>query len=245
MAEPAAITALGYFADGERVAVLCRGGRIGLWTVPTNRWQWLETDAVPIRLLIDPEQQWLCAACRDGQVILLDKQGDLRSRWATSPDLTAVQWYAAQRQFVTCHERGTLHFWDMNGELRRSIKTDPQVRTIAVHPTEDLFIGYGLLGRLVAIDPSNGWVVREFSGHRGGVDKVLVLDGGSRLMSIASDFTTRFWEFHSGEELLIRDERGRHCLRLQSDARQRLLVAVHSDRSVHFGRIGDDTFDRR
>ena len=243
MSNPAPITGMCFFADGETVVILCRDGRIGLWDAKTDQLRWFQSHGIPNRLVIDAELQRACVVCRDGEVIILDRNGKLQRRWAMSDGLSGVRWLAAERQFVSCHRGGSLKFWDENGDIQRVVQTDPDVRTLMIHPTEDLFVGFGALGRLVAIDPSDGSVVREFTGHRGVVDKILVLDGGSRLMSIARDFTTRFWDFHSGEEVLMKDGRGRTCNRLQASADESLLVAVYSDRYVEFLRIGDHAAD--
>ncbi|MCS7468707.1 hypothetical protein NZK35_18800 [Stieleria sp. ICT_E10.1] len=236
----ASVSALFYSQERNKVVAIFSDHRLRVWNVQTDHCETIELPAAPKGIVGDLPDGRFLVAFRDSTVGLFDSSGRMNQRWRINEkSFAGSSFYPKVNQIVTC-ENHWIRFWDLGGNAVRKIPVDRDVRAVVAHPTEDVLIGYGVVGCIVAIDPATGETIREYRGHVGVVERVIVQQGGKRLLSIGSDFTSRFWDYESAMEVLMQDGGSRHYRRYGTNVRQDILVTVFSDNTVEIVDLKDD-----
>ncbi|QDV87513.1 serine/threonine-protein kinase [Planctomycetes bacterium TBK1r] len=236
----ASVSALFYSRDQNGVVAVCSDRRLRIWNVQTGQCDSIPLPAAPKGIVGDLPDGRFLVAFRDSTIGLFDASGRMIRRWRVNEKgFAGAAYYPEAKQIVTC-ENNWIRFWDLGGNPIRKIPVNQDVRAVVAHPTEDVLIGYGVIGCIVAINPATGATLREYRGHVGVVERVIVLQGGKRLLSIGSDFTSRFWDYESGLEVLMQDGESRHYRRYGTNERQDILVTVFSDDTVEIVNLESD-----
>ena len=109
-------------------------------------------------------------------------------------DVRDVAFGAGDRYALSASTDGTLRVWDVGtGRHLHCMETDGQyVTALATLPDGRTVVSASVGGTLTAWDMDSGEAIREYVGHTGRVDELVV--HGDRIVSASGDRTVRIWD---------------------------------------------------
>jgi WD40 repeat protein len=214
--------------------------KIGIWDLPSGRQTFVEVDSRVYRLTGNLPGDEFAVTFWDGTMGTFSSSGQSLATWTINPNEVAVATMLRLRgRIVTC-EKGLIRYWGPRGRLIHQTPIDPEIHSLAPHPSGETMIGFGGNGRIAAIDTDSGAMLKQYRGHVGAVTRVTFPVDGRRLLSIGTDSTARVWDYESGLEMLTLDVSPKKYRRVAMSRDSGVIVAVLSDHSVEIIRLDQD-----
>ena len=263
----AAVYAVAFRPDGERMATASFDHTIKVWDVNAGRVVRTFTghqDKV-LALAYSADGRQLASAGLDGTIRLWETSTDRRNAGPTGSDrrdagptsqrrvclisrnqcVQGITFTPDGSRLIACGEAGIAEVWKTKEGVReRSIRVEPEQMPLfaaAVSPDGLLLALAGLDGRVRLYDLATGRLRRVLEGHADAVYSLAFSPDGGRLVSGSVDQTVRCWKAATGEQLACLDG---HCgavysLGFSPDGRR--LVSAGTDGEVIVWDAGNGT----
>lgn len=233
----AAVYAVAFRPDGERMASASFDRTIKIWNANTGRA--IKTlnghrDKV-LALAYSSDGRLLASAGLDGTIRLWDavagrERACLSSRNAC---VQAVAFTPDGKRLIACGEAGVAEVWRTeDGKLERTILVEPArmpLYAVAVSPSGRLLALAGFDGRIRLHDLAIGKLRRVFEGHTDAVYSLAFSPDGNHLVSGSVDRTVRCWQVNNGEQSACLDGHRGAVYQVGFSADGRRLVSSGTD----------------
>lgn len=236
----AAVYAVAFRPDGERMVSASFDHSIKVWDVDTGRLVRTFTghqDKV-LALSYSADGRQLASAGLDGTVRLWDATTGHARACLTShnPCVQAIAFTPDGQRLIACGEAGVAEVWKTEqGVLERTIGVEPErmpLYAAAVSPDGRLLALAGLDGRIRLHDLATGQPRRVLEGHADAVYTLAFSPDGGSLVSGSVDQTVRCWDVATGEQRACLDGHHGAVYQVGFSADGRRLVSAGTDGEV-------------
>jgi WD40 repeat protein len=245
----AAVYAVAFRPDGERMATASFDHTIKIWDVESGRVVRTfsgHQDKV-LALAYSADGRRLASAGLDGTARIWDTESGRTIASVTSHNrcVQGIAFTPDGRRMISCGEAGVAEVWKTSdGVLERTIGVEPErmpLYATAVSPDGRTLALAGLDGRIRLHDLATRKPQRVLEGHADAVYSLTFSPDGGSLASGSVDQTVRCWQTDSGEQRACLDgHHGAVCqVGFSSDGRR--LVSAGTDGEVIVWDAGNGT----
>jgi WD40 repeat protein len=242
----AAVYAVAFRPDGERMATASFDHTIKIWDMESGRLVRSFTghqDKV-LTLAYSADGRLLASAGLDGTVRLWDAINGRPMASLTSRNrcVQGVAFTPDGRRLIACGEAGIAEMWRtgsvscrVEGVSERTIEVEPErmpLYAVAVSPDGQTLALAGLDGRIRLHDLTTGKPQRVLEGHTDAVYSLAFSPDGSSLASGSVDQTVRCWQTDTGEQRACLDGHHGAVYQVGFSADGRRLVSAGADGEV-------------
>jgi WD40 repeat protein len=236
----AAVYAVAFRPDGERMATASFDHTIKIWDVESGRVERTFTghhDKV-LTLAYSSDGRRLASAGLDGTVRLWDVASGQSIACRTSGNrcVQGVTFTPDGRRLIACGEAGVAEVWKTNeGVLERTITVEPErmpLYAAAVSSDGRTLALAGLDGRIRLHDLATGKPQRVLEGHADTVYSLAFSPDGGSLASGSVDQTVRCWQVATGQPCACLDGHHGAVYQVGFSTDGRRLVSAGTDGEV-------------
>jgi WD40 repeat protein len=236
----AAVYAIAFRPDGERMASASFDRTIKVWDVDSGRIvrTFIGHQDKVLSLAYSADGRQLASAGLDGTVRLWDAVTGRERACLTSRNacVQGIAFTPDGRRLIACGEAGVAEVWKTNeGVLERTIRVEPErmpLYAAAVSPDARLLALAGLDGRIRLYDLAGGQTRRILEGHTDAVYSLAFSPDGVSLLSGSLDQTVRRWDAASGEQRACLDGHRGAVYQVGFSPDGRRLVSAGTDGEV-------------
>lgn len=200
------LTSLAVSPAGGIVAAGDNDGRVMAWDLKTRQLLFVlpahksEITAVDI----SHDGRLLASAGKDKRVTVwnINKQQQVASLEIKDKP-TDIEFSRTGQQLAIGLDNKETLVWNMSSNRTRTVKSDDDVRAVALSPDGRL-LATGGKDKLISLwEPESGRLQRRLSGHKKDIRMLAFVAGGRRLVSVSDDKQAILWDAKNGTQLRI------------------------------------------
>ena len=238
-----AIFSIAFSHDGRQIASAQEDGRIGLYSVDTEKVEFLPGhQSHAFSVVFHPQGKYLASAGADSKIKLWDLQArqvifEKTGHAGKSVGLAgALAFTPDGRRLAGPSGNETVTVWSVpdGRDLFSLLRHTKLVSAVAFSPRDGQFLAIGDHGRNVTIyDAHSKKLLRELRGHTGPISGIAFSRDGRFLSAASYDRSARVWEVSSGREVAtLRGHAGLVVGLVFSRDGRRLVTAGGDDKAV-------------
>ncbi|WP_299042557.1 AAA-like domain-containing protein [uncultured Thermosynechococcus sp.] len=234
--DPKGINQVLFSADGQRVAIATKGGKLVLWNPKDQSQQtWQLPRAVSLyTVAIDPQQRYLAAGDQKGTLYLVDLQhaGKIQER-KTEGEIWSLTFHPHLPLLASTGSAGAIDVWDFEGD-RLAYRLHPDAGWLAS-------LKFSANGQLLAAAGESGSVYlwsmqgkrppkppRVFRAHQRSIVSLSLSPDGEMIATASPDRSVRVWT-QRGQLVALLDRISAIPYSVDVSGQDRLYVAIGTE----------------
>ena len=185
-------------------------------------------------VICHPDGVHVLSSSREGCVRLWElKTGKLVRRFIGEGggSMWGIRFINEGKEFLAANSDSKVYRFEVaSGRVLKTYQHPDDVYRLAVHPDGKHFVATGAGKMVILWEIETGKKVRSFDGHTGSVYTAILVEGGKRLITGASDDTLRQWDVESGECLKVQKEKPKYdtiyTIRASPDGKRFAMVSL-------------------